>query len=203
MRIASSTSNVSVLAELEDWGPEADEQIDWSDNSSTERIDRYDDSGNVIGYSLTTETEWYTLVENYDLDNNLISGTYADLDGYHYSHSSTWESIFDSEGVIAGRRHKAISSDGSYSDSREEIYDTEWNLLSSIYSSSDGDWENTNRAAPPDLSIGPAPLSHALTTSGAWADGTSYERLELYNINGQLVHAQNNYSDGSSQHYII
>jgi hypothetical protein len=208
MRIANSTSNVSVLAELEDaeledWDPGADEQMAWPDNSSTVRTDRYDESGNVTGYCFTTETEWYTLVENYDLDNNLIGGTYADLDGYHYSHSSTWEPIFDSDGVIAGRQHTAISSDGSYSDSRVEIYDTEWNLLSSSYSSSDGDWENTNRAAPPDLSIGPAPLSHALTTSGAWADGTTYERLELYNINGQLVHSENIYSDGSSEHYIV
>ena len=208
MRIANSTSNVSVLpelevAELEDWDPGADEQMAWPDNSSTVRTDRYDESGNVTGYSFTTETEWYTLVENYDLDNNLIGGTYADLDGYHYFHSSTWEPIFDSDGVIAGRQHTAISSDGSYSDSRVEIYDTEWNLLSSSYSSSDGDWENTNRAAPPDLSIGPAPLSHALTTSGAWADETTYERLELYNINGQLVHSENIYSDGSSEHYIV
>lgn len=206
MRIANSTSNFSVLAELEDWDPGADEQMAWPDDSpdsSTVRTDRYDESGNVIGYSLTTETEWYTLVENYDLDDNLVSGTYADLDGYHYSHSSTRDSIFDSDGVFAGWRHTFISSDGSYSDSRVEIYDTEWNLLSSSYSSSDGDWENTNRAAPPDLSIGPAPLSHALTTSGAWADGTSYERLELYNTNGQLVQSENVYSDGSSEHYII
>jgi hypothetical protein len=84
-----------------------------------------------------------------------------------------------------------------------EIYDTDGNLLSSSYSSSNGDWENTTRTSPPELSIGPAPLSHALTTSGAWADGTTYERLELYDINGQLVHAENIYSDGSSQHYII
>ena len=188
--------------ELDDSGDHAQYQ-ESQHISNPLRIDRNDEFGNVIGYSLTTETEWYTLVENYDLDNNLISGTYTDLDGYFYSYSSTWESIFDSDGLLAGQRHLASFSDGSYSDSRVEIYDTDGNLLSSSYSSSDGDWENTTRTSPPELSIGPAPLSHALTTSGAWADGTTYERLELYDINGQLVHAENIYSDGSSQHYII
>lgn len=206
MQLVSSTSKVSVLAELKDWDPEAEEQIvgpDDSADSSTVRTDRNDESGNVIGYSLTTETEWFTMVENYDLDNNLISGTYTDLDGYSYSHSSSWESVFDSDGRIAGRRHIAISSDDSYSDSRVEIYDTEGNLLSSTYSSTHGDWETSTRTAPPEILIGPAPLSHALKILGAWADGTTYERLETYNIYGQLVSSESASSDGSSENYII
>ena len=170
-------------------------------SATTVRIDRTDEGGRLIGYSLITETEWDKIVESYDLNDNLISSSYTSEDGY--THHSTWEIVLDSSGAAIGNRHTSVSSIGSSSDSWVEIYDTEDNLLSSTYNSSDGSWEITTRVAPPDLSIGPAPLSHALQTSGAWADGPTYQRSELFDINGNLVRSESLYSDGSTELYTI
>jgi hypothetical protein len=172
-----------------------------SHSAPTVRVDRTDDSGNVIGYSLITETEWDSTIETYDLDHNLISSSYTNQHGY--SQHSTWDVLLDATGAVAGQRYTSVSSDGSYSDQSVELYDTEGNLLSSTYNSSDGSWQTSTRVAPPDLSIGPAPLSHALQISGAWADGSTYERSELYDINGNLVRSESVHGDGASELYTI
>jgi hypothetical protein len=200
-----------VVPDIVPWEPAHNESLDDWDGSGEQhhlssdkeplRIDRIDDSGNVIGYSLITETEWDSTVESYDLDHNLVNSSYSDQHGY--TQTSTWETVLDSAGAVVGQRYTSVSSDGSTSDSWVGIHDTEGNLLSSTYSNSDGSWETTARVAPPDLSIGPAPLSHALRISGAWADGTSYERSELFDINGNLVHWETIYGDGSTELYTL
>jgi hypothetical protein len=47
------------------------------------------------------------------------------------------------------------------------------------------------------------PLSHALLVSGAWADGSAYQRTELFNINGNLVRSESVFADGSSELYSL
>jgi hypothetical protein len=200
-----------VAPELVPWEPVDQESLgDWDGSEEQHhlpsekeplRVDRTDESGNVIGYSLITETEWDSTVEAYDLDHNLISSSYTDQHGY--SQHSTWEVLLDATGAVVGQRYTSVSSDGSYSDQSVELHDTEGNLLSSTYNSSDGSWQTSTRVAPPDLSIGPAPLSHALQISGAWADGSTYQRSELYDINGNLVRSESLYGDGASELYTI
>ncbi|MFM9102226.1 MAG: hypothetical protein ACKOPS_13225, partial [Cyanobium sp.] len=165
------------------------------------RLDHFDELGNAVGYSLITESEWGTTVDEYDLSENLVSSTYSDNNGYSFIR--TWEPVLDPSGIATGTRHTSVSSDGTFSDSRVEIYDSEGNLISYSFSSSDGDSETTTRTAPPELSIGPAPLSYALKTSGAWADGTTYERLMVYNIVDQLVRSESIYSDGFTELYSL
>lgn len=211
MRLASPNPSISEIIEVgeaadwdpADWDPEVEPTrcIDYPCPAPAVRIDRQDEEGSVIGYSLVTETEWDTTIESYDLDDNLISSSYTDTSGY--SHTFSWEPMLDATGAVIGERYTSVSSDGSTSNRWAEIYDTEGNLLSSNYNSTDGDWETTTRTTPPVISIGPAPLSHALKTSGAWADGTTYERLDLYNVNGQLVRSESVYSDGSGELYTI
>lgn len=168
---------------------------------TTVRIDRTDDSGNLIGYSLIKESEWDSTIESYDLDDNVVSSSYTDQSGY--TQNFTRENLLDSAGAVVGQRYSSASSDGSTSDSWVEIHDTEGNLLARTNSNSDGSWETTTRFAPPDLSIGPAPLSHALQITGAWADGSTYERTELFDINGNLVRLESIYGDGSTELYTL
>jgi hypothetical protein len=208
MRLASPIpcgAEIIELREPEGWDPEFEPTrcFDFAGTApaAAARIDRNDGSGSIIGYSLITETEWDKTVESFDLDDNLISSSYTDKSGYSYI--SSWEPVLDATGAATGERYTSVSSDGSTRNHWVEIYDTEGNLLSSAYSSSDGDWETTTRTASPKLSIGPAPLSHALKTSGAWADGTTYKRLELFDTNGNLVRSENVYSDGTSELYTI
>jgi hypothetical protein len=207
MRLASSTSNVSVITEhglQENSDPRVGEQMAWSDDSpdsSTERINRNDEFGNVIGYSLITETEWDTTVDSYDLGDNLISRSYTNLSGY--SHSFSWEPSLELDGEVVGSTTTYASSEGSYSDSHVEIHDAEGNLRSSSYRNSHGDWAITTRVTPPEQLIGPAPLSHALQTTGARSDGSTYQRTELFDINGNLVRSESAYSDGSTEDYGI
>ena len=170
-------------------------------STTSVRIDRTNKLGNLLGYSLITETDWDTYIETYDLDDNLIDSTYTDTNGY--TQTSTWESVLDADGAVVGQRHSSVSSDGSFNHNRVETYDSEGNLLSSTYKSSDGDWETIKRIAPPDLPIGPVPLSHAFEISGAWADGSAYQRNELFNIQGNLVRSESQFADGSSELYAI
>jgi len=87
-------------------------------------------------------------------------------------------------------------------DSFTETYDQNDNLLKSHYSSIDGGWETIERIPPPELQIGPHPLSHAHRVVGAWAaDGSSYERSELFDIHGNLVRSEGFHADGSSDLY--
>ena len=175
---------------------------DWHPEAAPTRIDHTDEFGTLIGYSLITETEWDTYTENFDLDDNLISSTYTNTNGY--SQTSTWEALLDQHGDVVGQRHSSVSSDSSFSDSWIETYDTQENLLSSTYSSSDGDWESIERVLPPaGLAFGPAPLSHALEITGADADGSTYQRTELFDINGNLVRSEGLNGDGSSELYAI
>jgi hypothetical protein len=165
------------------------------------RINRTDELGNPIGYSLTTATDWDTSIENYDLDDNLTGSSYSDI--YGYSQNTSQEALFNQHGIAIGYRHTSESSDDSFSDHWVEIYDTDDNLLSSTYSNSNGDWETIERVLPPDLLIGRVPLSHALLVSGAWADGSAYQRTELFNINGNLVRSESVFADGSSELYSL
>jgi hypothetical protein len=113
----------------------------------TVRINRTDELGNPIGYSLTTETDWDTSIEIYDLDDNLIGSSYSDI--YGYSQKTTWETLFNQHGIAIGHRHTSVSSDDSFRDHWIEIYDTDGNLLSNTYSSSNGDWETIERVPLP------------------------------------------------------
>ena len=204
MGLVSSISNGFGLAEhdpLEDGDLGVDEQMAWPDNSSTLQTDRYDEFGNVIGYSLTTQTAWDTTVESYDLDGNLTARIHTNNSGY--SHSYTREALLEPDGEIAGSTTTYVSSEGSYSDNFVEVHDAAGNLLSSSYRNSHGDWATTTRVAPPEQWIGPAPLSHALQTTGARDDGTTYQRTELFNIHGNLVRMEGAYSDGSTEVYSI
>jgi hypothetical protein len=169
--------------------------------TTTVRTNRTDGLGNRIGYTLTTATDWDTCIEIYDLDDNLIGSSYSDI--YGYSQNTTREALFNQHGIAIAYRHTSESSDDSFSDQWVEIYDTDGNLLSSTYSNSNGDWETIERVLPPDLSIGRVPLSHALLISGAWADGSAFQRTELFNINGQLVRSESVFADGSSELYSL
>ena len=167
------------------------------------RVDRTDDAGEVIGYSLITEYPWGTRTQDdYDLDDALIASTYSDGSGY--TSVSTWETMVDDSGQVTGRRFtfKSVSESSSYSST--ELYATDGSLISSSSSSSDGDWSETERLDPPEgVEIGPHPLGYSLHTSGGWADGTTYERTELYTNDGILVSSESHNSDGSSDRYAL
>lgn len=177
------------------------EDVAHNPESFTTRVDRFDETGAVIGYTLITTSEWDSSTEFYDLNDNLVGTTYSDISGY--SQSSAWQALLDESGTEIGRIHTSISSDGSWKGEWSETFDAAGNLLASRFSSSEGDWETMERTPPPELQIGPAPLSHAHQVYGAWADGSSYSRIELFDIYGNLVQSESHYGDGSSEKYAI
>jgi hypothetical protein len=206
MRMAVTFSSDPEIMDQQEWRIsqlDADPASGFEENvcPRTVRINRTDGLGNQIGYSLTTETEWDSSIEFYDLNDNLISSSYSDIHGY--SQNTTRKALLNQHGTVIGIRHTSASSDDSFSDQWVEIYDTDGNLLSSTYSNSDGHWETIERVFPPDLLIGRVHLSHALLVSRAWADGSAYKHTELFNINGNLVRSESAFADGSSELYTL
>jgi hypothetical protein len=207
MRMAGTFSSNPEIMDQREWCIsqllDADPASGFAENASPRavRINRTDGLGNQIGYSLTTETEWDSSIEIYDLNDNLISSSHSDIHGY--SQNTTRKAHLNQHRTVIGIRHTSASSDDSFSDQWVEIYDTDGNLLSSTYSNSDGHWETIERVLPPDLLIGRVPLSHALLVSGAWADGSAYKHTELFNINGNLVRSESAFADGSSELYTL
>ena len=75
---------------------------------TTQRLDRTDSLGQVIGYSLVSTSEWGSWVDHYDLADRLVGGRYEDGHGY----TSEWSQRLDSLGSVIESRFD--SSDGSW-----------------------------------------------------------------------------------------
>ena len=74
----------------------------------TERVERLDEYGQAIGYSLIGTSDWGSWVDHYDLADRLVGGRYEDGQGF----TSEWSQQLDAlDNVIESRFE---SSDGSW-----------------------------------------------------------------------------------------
>ena len=74
----------------------------------TERVERLDEYGQAIGYSLIGTSDWGSWVDHYDLADRLVGGRYEDGQGF----TSEWSQRLDAlDNVIESRFE---SSDGSW-----------------------------------------------------------------------------------------
>lgn len=74
----------------------------------TERVDRLDEYGQAIGYSLISTSDWGSWVDHYDLSDRLVGGRYEDGQGF----TSEWSQQLDALGNVIESRFE--SSDGSW-----------------------------------------------------------------------------------------
>jgi len=133
--------------ELSSWEQKFDAELmplESADAWHSERIERTDEQGQLVGTTLVTTNEWATWSEDYDLNDQWVGSSYR---------------------------------------------------------STDGDWEESRRIEPPEVVHAQAPLSHAVETTGFWPGEGSYQRLEVFDADGNLVHSRASYADGSSELY--
>ncbi|MBD1194302.1 MAG: hypothetical protein H9532_09240 [Vulcanococcus sp. Clear-D1] len=107
-----------------------------------ERVERTDDQGAVIGYSLVSTSEWDSWSEHYDLQDQWVGSSYKSVDG-------DWEDTrrIDPPDVPYGDAplSYAVETSGSWADegayTRLEVFDTAGQLVYSTASYADGSSE--------------------------------------------------------------
>jgi hypothetical protein len=187
----------------------------WPDQGSYQRLEVFD-TNNQLVYSSASyadgSTELYSLTET--ADGYTGTWTWTDTNG----EISSWEQRFDAElmplesadpwqseqiertdeqGQLVGISLVTTNDWATWS----EDYDLNDQWVGSSFHSTDGAWEESRRMEPPEVVHAQAPLSHAVETTGFWPGEGSYQRLEVFDTDGNLVHSRASYADGSSELY--
>lgn len=163
------------------------------------KSDLTDSEGTLIGYRITTVSSFETLIEDYDLADQLIRSSSLTADGYKATRIRS--DRFDLSGIRSGEIWTGTWSDGTTQSEWTDVFDLNGNLLSSVSRSSDGHHSTWIREDRDGWHAGLIPISYALQYRHFNEEGLLESSEDLYSVEGWLLSVDATDRDGSTRSY--